>query len=90
MIMLTASDYPVAWAMLIYELDDAHQHLRELVDQMVASRTIDEADYRVQLGHVFAHLNRAWNNRADAQSHELTGQLWEERSSFPKDLSPVG
>ena len=74
--------------MLVTELDDARAHLEALVSQMVQSGAVDEADYAVQLGHVCAHLNRAWNCRA------LEGQIsedeWERYSQFPNDLQPVG
>jgi hypothetical protein len=93
--MLTNTEYPVAWAMLLYELSDAHEHLGTLISEMIASGTIDESEYRIQLGHVFAHLNRAWNGRNDV-SLEDSGkemepqEVYAQRSKFPDDLSPVG
>lgn len=88
--VLTNAEHPVAWARLMYELADARQHLEALIDQMAAEGTIDESDFRVQLGHVFAHLNRAWHGRDDTQLDEVSGELHAERSKFPGDLEPVG
>ena len=55
---------------------------------MAEVESVDESEYAVQLGHVFAHLNRAWNSR------NLKGQIgdseWQNYSAFPDDLDPVG
>ena len=88
--MLSNDEHPVAWAMLLYELSDAHEHLGALIAQMRAEGAIDEADYRVHLGHVFAHLNRAWHGRDDAELDNVPADQDDERSKFPVDLSPVG
>lgn len=88
--MIAQNENPVAWAMFIDELSDAEGHLRSLVAQLSNAGNIDEEDFRIQLGHVFAHLNRAWNGRNDAELVELTDDLRNERSQFPLDLMPVG
>lgn len=87
---MTKAEHPVAWAMLMYELADAREHLGALIDLMAAEGSIDESDFRVQLGHVFAHLNRAWHGRDDPRLDEAPGELHAERSRFPDDLPPVG
>lgn len=84
---------PLAWAMLMYELDDAHEHLGNLIRDMRA----DEADFRIQLAHVYAHLNRAWNLRQkdDAWHDALTrtdpmqDAEYEAARAFPTDLEPI-
>ena len=88
--MLTNAEHPVAWTMLMYELSDAHEHLGTLIEQMAVAGAIDEPDYRIQLGHVLAHLNRAWHGRDDKELAQVRGEMHEERSKFPIDLSPVG
>ncbi|QEG23273.1 hypothetical protein [Mariniblastus fucicola] len=88
--MINQQENPVAWAMLMYDLDDANEHLSELIDQMSEAGCVDVEDYRVQLAHVFAHLNRAWNGRDDAeldQPSDLTNSM---RNQFPTDLEPIG
>jgi hypothetical protein len=42
------------------------------------------------LGHVFAHLNRAWRGRDDTRLDAITGDQHSERSRYPSDLPPVG
>jgi hypothetical protein len=87
--MIDQSSKPVSWALLLYELEDAVEHLAALVRQMNEHGRIDEEDYRIQLGPVYAHLNRAWNSRSsDNESpaeQDPTG--W---SRFPDDLNPIG
>jgi hypothetical protein len=86
--MISDAEHPVEWAMLTTELDDAREHLESLINEMTKAGLIDEADYAVQLGHVCAHLNRAWNSRS--LEGEISEDEWEMYSQFPKDLQPVG
>ena len=88
--MLNPDEHPVAWAMLMHELDDAHEHLGELIDRLQRGDPVDEDDFRVDLGHVYAHLNRAWNGRSDPDAANASGGTREQRTRFPQDLEPVG
>lgn len=85
--MIESKSNPVEWTLLLHELDDARDHLSKLLEQMAANGAIDEIDYRIQLGHVYSHLNRAWNGR-DNRSEPNT-ELWEKQTLFPVDLEPV-
>ena len=88
--MLTKADHPTGCAMLLYELADAHEHLGKLVAQMNGDGAIDEEDYRVQLGHVFAHLNRAWHGRDDVKLADISeDEFVKQQSEYPIDLKPV-
>lgn len=81
---------PLAWSMLMYELADAHEHLGNLIREIQA----DEVAFRIDLGHVYAHLNRAWNlrNKTDAW-HDPSNPGWdteyEAARAFPTDLEPI-
>jgi len=88
--MLTNADHPVAWAMLMYELSDAHEHLGDLIKKMNREGQIDEDSYRIHLGHVFAHLNRAWHGRDDERLDTVSDDASRERSQYPIDLLPMG
>lgn len=87
--MLSQDANPVAWAMLVYEIADAHEHLGALLAQMNDDGRIEEGDFAVQLGHVMAHLNRAWHGRSDPQLDSLPDSQRAERSKHPVDLPPV-
>jgi hypothetical protein len=86
--MINAKQHPVGWAGLLTELDDAREHLQSLLDKMQKDGTIEASELAVELGHVYAHLNRAWHSRN--QETEITEDQWPAFSAFPKDVEPVG
>lgn len=82
--MINATDSPINWALLLYELVDAKEHIESLTSQMAEHGQIDKVDFKIQIAHVYAHMNRSWNTR------NLTDDIDEERSSeFPNDLEPI-
>ena len=85
--MVDSSSY-VAWARLITELDDAQEHLKSLINEMTAKGALEEAELQSSLGHIYAHLNRAWNSRNN--TFEITENQWREFSQFPTNIDPVG
>ncbi len=86
--MIGKSENPIEWALLVYQLEDAAEHLTKLIREMSEREDYDEPEFRIDLGHIFAHLNRAWHLR------NLTGEeaqsLSDEASEFPTDLRPIG
>lgn len=86
--MITQAQEPVGWAHLITELDDAREHLESLLKEMVETGHITDEVFAVQLGHIYAHLNRAWNSRN--QTTEISDEQWIPYSAFPTDLQVVG
>jgi hypothetical protein len=88
--VLSRDEHPVAWATLLYELADAHEHLGALLAQLQAAGSIEGPDFAVQLGHVFAHLNRAWHGRGDPRLDTVADELHAERCQYPTDLPPIG
>lgn len=77
---------PVEWAAFMYELEDAREHLEKLIKDHDQSADDGEEEFRVDLGHVYAHLNRAWRRSLK----DLADEEWEEASQFPGDLKIVG
>ena len=86
--MIDAKEHPVAWVALLTELDEAQEHLEDLAERMRRDDDVNESEFAVQLGHVFAHLNRAWHSRN--QASEISEQQWPTFSQFPQDLAPIG
>jgi hypothetical protein len=80
-------DY-AAWAGLVTELDEAREHLAALIEEMVKQGRIDDATFEVQLGHIYAHLNRVWHSRN--QTEEIGDAQWVAFTEFPRDLKPIG
>lgn len=79
---------PYRKAHLIDELCEASEHLNELIERISNDPEYDEDYFRVDLGHIYAHLNRVWHTRNDPE-YEIF-ENWDENSKFPKDLEPVG
>lgn len=86
--MINQKDNYVAWAILVEDLDEARTHLQKLIETMTKRGNYDESEFGVELGHIYAHLNRVWNSRN--QVSEITSEQWSVFSQFPKDLQPVG
>jgi hypothetical protein len=78
---------PLEWADFMYELTDAVEHLGKLVKDIDRTPDYDQDAFRIDLGHVYAHLNRAWSN-SKGDTEETIGR--EAISAFPVDLTPIG
>jgi hypothetical protein len=88
--MIDSTSFPVQWALLLYELTDASLHLSSLAEQAASAGRIDEEDFRIQLAHVYAHTNRAWNARCDPRLVESpTEDEQDALRRFPTDVSPL-
>ena len=77
---------PVEWSEFIYELEDAFEHLGKLIKDVDQVTDYDDDTLRVDLGHVYAHLNRAWRRSSMA----LADRDREWATRFPDDLAPIG
>lgn len=85
--MISKESAPAAWSTLMYELEDAQEHLATLISKMSSQVDYGEVNLRIDLGHVFAHLNRAWHLRD--LTEDLDQEQWQRASQFPKDLDPI-
>jgi predicted Zn-dependent protease len=85
--MINKEQNHVGWTMLMYELDDAKEHLNNLIAEIQNDPEYDEARLRVDLGHVYSHLNRAWHRRD--KRDDISETEWIEASKFPSDLEPI-
>ncbi len=86
--MIEREKHPLGWYAMLDELSDAHEHLGKLLEDLQHAADYGEVECRIDLGHVYAHLNRAWYQRQleDYFPHDE----WEAASQFPADLAPVG
>ncbi len=82
--MIDKNKNPVEWAGLMYELEDAHEHLGNLILEMTNDPEFDEIDFKIQLQHIFSHLSRAWHRREFDRN--LSEDEWMKASKFPKEL----
>jgi hypothetical protein len=84
--VITSNDNPVEWALLRYGLDDAREHLVELLAAMEAP-DFDETEFGIQLAHIYSHLNRAWNSRS--HTGDQADSDFQRFSEYPRDLHPL-
>jgi hypothetical protein len=85
--MINRDENPVGWAMMMYELADAHEHLGAMIKDIEVDLEFSEEEFRIHLGHVYAHLNRAWRRRLIPG--EMTENEWEAGREFPNDIQPI-
>ncbi|ONG39877.1 hypothetical protein BKE30_08375 [Alkanindiges hydrocarboniclasticus] len=82
--MINSKDHPVEWALLIYKLEDAKEHLKNLIKQLTAKTGMDEIAFKTQLFHVYEHLNRAWHSRNTIGG--ISSTQWHANSQLPVSL----
>ena len=85
--MIDRNSNPTGRSFLIDDLQDAHEHLGNLIKELCSDSEYGEPELRIDLGHVYAHLNRAWRRRN--VPHDFSDGEWEAAGAFPTDLEPV-
>jgi len=85
--LINKTENPVEWALLNYQLSDALEHLNELITTSMEAEDFNETDFRIELAHIYSHLNRAWNMRN--LEGEMSSEKFKQFSSFPKDIVPL-
>jgi len=85
--MINREQHPVGWSAMIYELADAHEHLGTLLKDIEGDPEFSEEELRIHLGHIYAHLNRAWRSRLIPGG--MTETEWEKGRGFPNDIQPI-
>lgn len=78
-----------SWTMLIYELEDAQDAIRTLLKDAAENPEYSEEAFRVDIAHVYMHLNRAWNCRNATEAQHQDEALVSEWAEFPKDINPA-
>lgn len=87
--MVDRSRHPLAWAIFMQELEDARDHLDGLIRDLETEQERGEIELRIELGHVYAHLNRAWHWRNRLQDTPTGSEEFDRASAMPDDLLPT-
>ena len=85
--MINKTEHPIGWSLLVQELQDAHEHLGQLLEDLCNNKDYGEEELAVDLGHVYGHLNRSWVRRN--VEDDLTDQEWDSSREYPNDLRPI-
>ena len=85
---INQKENPAAWPLFLMDLDEVREHLDSLIQKMQTAGAIDEDEFAVDMGHIYAHLNRIWHSRN--RPEDIPEELWEQFSQFPQDLKPIG
>ena len=58
-------------SMILFHLKEAREELEEMIEEVATQSDYDIAEFRVAIGHLYHHLNTAWNGRdSTSQEHE--------------------
>ena len=79
----------VAWALLMYELEDAEDGLRSLFQDIAENKEFGEIEFEIHMRHIYGHLNRAWNRRNATDAKSQDEKLYDKWSRFPTDIEPL-
>ena len=80
---------PVAWAALMYELEDAQEGLESLFQNIAEDAEFSAVEFQVHMAHIYSHLNRAWNGRNATEQQLDDTTVWEKWGRFPTDIEPL-
>ena len=85
--MINKNENPVEWALLLFELAEVEERIRNLIDEMNKRGEIAVEAYEVDVGHIYSHINRVWNSRL--RLGEATDESFDVESQFPSDIRPI-
>jgi hypothetical protein len=76
------------WALLRFKLNEAREHLDILIKDMDTNPEFGEIEFGIDLAHIYAHLNQAWNGRG--KKGEWSESDFDLFSQYPSRLEPDG
>ncbi len=85
--MLNKENNYVEWVLLMVNLEDTQEHIANLIDELHDRGYIDEVDFKIQIAHIYGHLNRIYYSRNHIG--EISSEQWQQYSRFPTDIEPI-
>ncbi len=72
---------------VLFHLREAAEELNRTVEELARSTRYTEESLEVAMGHLYHHLNTAWNgrNQTDKQDFECTNRDFNRFRRFPKE-----
>ena len=72
----------------LFNLQEAKEAIEQLMADMQSDPDYDQANYTVDMQHIYWHINSAWNGRDfDSSKSALTAERFDTFIQFPADLS---
>ncbi len=74
-------------SVVLFHLREAAEQLKETIQSLESAGDYGIEEYQVEMGHLYQHLNTAWNGRdqTDAQFAKCTDQDFDQFRRFPKE-----
>ncbi|NOX99486.1 MAG: hypothetical protein GXP30_07125 [Verrucomicrobia bacterium] len=84
---LKLKDMKMNKSSIVFHLKEALEELEETIGSFEKEADYSEADLEVGMGHLYHHLNTAWNGRSQSpeQFTECSGEDFERFRKFPKE-----
>jgi len=72
---------------VLFHLREAAEQLNETIQSLASSEDYANEEFQVQMGHIYHHLNTAWNGRdqTDEQFQKCTDEDFARFRRFPKE-----
>jgi len=72
---------------VLFHLREAAEQLDKSIEALTNDTDYDIGDFRVEMSHLYQHLNTAWNgqNQTDQQFQECTDEDFYQFRKFPTD-----
>ena len=72
-------------AVVLFHLREAVEQLKETIQNLENSGDYGKEEFQVDMGHLYHHLNTAWNGRdqTDAQHAQCTDEDFKRFRRFP-------
>jgi hypothetical protein len=71
-----------------FHLKEAQEAIQQLIVDLEQNPDYDDVEFRIDIAHLYNHINTAWNARdvADEETSELTDDLFYQWRAFPTDI----
>jgi len=74
-------------SVVLFHLREAAEQLNETIRKLASGEKYGEEEIKVEMGHLYHHLNTAWNGRdqTDEQFQKCTDEDFARFRKFPKE-----
>lgn len=74
---------------ILFDLQDAHEDLTRIIADLKDDPDCDETEYRIDMAHLYHHINSAWNARHATVDEIGAEGKYKKWGQFPQDIEPL-